>query len=100
MCVMYVTLTFDCVGMMHDISCIGLVTSCYVVTLIGTINVCGCKSMISQRKSVILYVVHLAACKLSTGDETGWIPVMVNKARPAHSTVFEAYAGDSISISP
>ena len=71
---MYVTLTFkfSCVflvGMMRVISCIGLVMSCYVIILIGTINVCACKSMIRQsirRKSVILSVVPLAACKLNT----------------------------------
>ena len=69
---MYVALTFNCVflvGMMYVISCIGLAMSCYVITLIGTINVCGCKSIISQSisyKSVILYVVPLAACKLNS----------------------------------
>ena len=38
-------LPFSCVflvGIMHVISCIGLVMSCYVITLIGTINVRGC----------------------------------------------------------
>ena len=94
--VMNVALTFNCVflvGMMYVISCIGLVMSCYVITLIGTINVCGCKSMINQlisRKSVILYVVPLAACKLNTGDETGWIRVKVKRREIARTFRAEA----------